>query len=419
MRWLLGTAFALLAALLLASPAAAYRSCGDINLGASDQFANCQWWLADQYLDDGLTHYGIAAAQAWPQTQGAGVTVAVVDTGVDPNHPDYRDRLLTSAGRNFYDGGAWSDADGHGTLVTGIVAAGRDNGGYVGTAPQAQILPVKVMGAGEFSDKAAVAGIRYALSERARVLNLSFGGLNNPIAGVQPTLAEASRANALVVVAAGNDGANLDSPIYEWSPDGRGQATTITVASTNYYNLLASNSNYGAYAVQIAAPGAYIQSDYLDFWYGGGSGTSFAAPMVSGVAALLFSAYPEAKATDVRRAIIVGGRKLPTLAGKVTCGCLLNAPGALAAMATPDRTAPSAFKQSQSIRLKLQRRKAIILRWSPSSDAELEGYRVVVDGRPRYLPPATRSVRLTLAKGTHRLQVYAYDLSGNATAASR
>src|SRR5262249_35584884 len=133
-----------------------YRSCeGDtgIDLGVTDPLAKCEWWLADTYEEQGAIRYGIDAAAVWPTTRGTGVKVAIVDTGVEPDHPDYRANLL--AGFNFWNGNAnVADGVGHGTLIAGIVAAQANNGDYVGVAPEAKILPVRIMGPdGQFEDK--------------------------------------------------------------------------------------------------------------------------------------------------------------------------------------------------------------------------------------------------------------------------
>ena len=105
---------------------AGYRDCGSgIDLGTpGDPLSNCEWWLADSYTDAGAVHYGTDAAGVWSRTRGAGVTVAVVDTGVEPDHPDLLPNLLNAQGYNFWNHTvSGSDGYGHGTLVAGIVAA--------------------------------------------------------------------------------------------------------------------------------------------------------------------------------------------------------------------------------------------------------------------------------------------------------
>lgn len=392
-----------------------------LDLGVPDDHARCEWWLAASYSESGSSFAGIDAPAVWPTSQGAGVTVAVVDSGVDGAHPDIAPNLLT--GFNAWNRSAdVNDTLGHGTMIAGLIAAAAGNDGYVGVAPQAKILPVKMIdNRSSFQDKAAVAGVMWAIAHGAQVMNLSWAGYHDPIAGVQPALAAAARANVVVAIAAGNETANLDGKkdFGAESPDAAGEPTTISVAAMTLDNQLAGFSNRGVFRVQIAAPGDGIESDYLKEWYGGGSGTSFAAPLVAGVAALLRSAYPDAPATQIRRAILVGGRRLPQLQGKVECGCMLDAPGALAAMQTPDTTPPSTFVVTGARpRFALAKTGMLRLHWTAATDPELEGYKLTVDGRMFAYPPTVHAVSIRLAAGRHRWALAAYDLADNETAAT-
>ena len=409
-----------------AAAAQGYRACTDtVDLGTpSDPRSACEWWLADSYRDASVLHYGTGAAALWPQSRGAGVTVAVVDTGVEPDHPDLLPNLLVNEGYDFWNKNSGEDDGyGHGTLVAGIIAAAEGNGGYVGVAPQAKILPVKVMGPeGQFSDAAADRGTLYAVRSSARIVNLSWGSFGARVKGIQDALSLAAARDKLVVIAAGNHGADLDGHVdYAGeSPNSVGYPTSLTVANLTWLNELAPDSNYGRFHVQIAAPGSGIEGDYTGGWYGGGSGTSFAAPQVAGVSALLFSLYPQATAAQIRRALLVGGRKLPQLRGKVECGCMVDAAGALAAMATPDTTPPTAFRVTgPRSTLRVKRASTYTLRWSSAHDAELEGYKLVVDGRMIAAhPAATHLARFHLDPGEHTWRLVAYDLSGNDTPAT-
>jgi subtilisin family serine protease len=309
-------------------------------------------------------------------------------------------------------------------LIASFIGAPAGNGGYVGIAPETRLLPVKVMGgvSGQsWSDAALVRGIEYALARGARVLNLSLGGLNATIAGIDKALADAQRAGALVVIAAGNDGVNLDDPRYTESPDGYGLSNTVTVANFTTRNTLAGDSNYGARHVQIASLGADLWGDYPGNATGGYlGGTSAAAATVSGVAALLLAADPSATAAQVRRAIIVGANKaVPALQGKVEANGLLSATGALAALANPDTTPPRPFRaDGPTFTFRSRGTAPINLAWLPAADPELEGYSLTLDGRTTILPAGETTYRARLRPGLHHWRVSAYDLSGNSTDAT-
>src|SRR3954469_5178352 len=199
-------------------------------------------------------------------------------------------------------------------------------------------------GGGQWSSAAPAQAIYYAIANGARVVNCSWGGLNvGSFPGIAGALAAASRADVLVVIAAGNDGVNLDDTAhYVESPNGDayGRANTLTVANFSNLGQLAPDSNYGAAHVQIASLGDTLWGDYPGTTNGGYvGGTSAAAATVSGVAALLFAAYPHATAAQVRRAIIVGANhSIPALRGTNEANGLLSASGALAAMDALDTT---------------------------------------------------------------------------------
>jgi subtilisin family serine protease len=348
----LAAAFAVSCAASVAPARAGYYYCPEgrlLSTGTADDLANgsnCAYWLQPSFPSPVAVAPipGLDVVPVWQRTQGAGVTVAVLDTGVDPRQTDFGPNLLP--GWNVFDGNAdTTDSAGHGTLLASIIAAAAGNGGYVGIAPQAKILPIKMMGGageGTWSDTAPARAIRFAIAHGARVLNCSWGGLNvAPFPGVSAALRAAAKANVLVVLSAGNDGVNLDDTSrFVESPNAQayGLANTLTVANFSNLGRLAYDSNYGAHHVQIASLGDTLWGDYPGSAGGGYvGGTSAAAATVSGVAALLFSAYPGASAAQVRRAIIVGAnRDVPGLRGTNEANGLLSASGALAAMAQPD-----------------------------------------------------------------------------------
>jgi subtilisin family serine protease len=328
-----------------------YCQQGLVDTSTDDALANgsnCAFWLlgaipsgGDQSGLDRASLPGLDVLPVWATTKGAGVTVAVLDTGVDPASSDVQANLL--AGRNLSENSAdTSDQDGHGTLVASIIGAETGNGGYVGIAPQARLLPVKIMGGSDgtrFSGRAAVAGIYYALSRGARVINCSFGSFGASIPGMAAALKAAARADALVVIAAGNEHASLDRPDTLFAPDGAGLANTLTVANVSATSgRLSADSNWGPRHVQVASLGDYLYGDFPGSEDGGYlGGTSAAAATVSGVAALLRAAFPHATAVQVARAISQGSTPLAALHGKVGSGGLVSATGALRVIAAEQR----------------------------------------------------------------------------------
>jgi thermitase len=252
----------------------------------------------DFSLQWGMT--AIDAPRAWDVSHGgSGVIVAVVDTGIDGTHPDLKGRVL--AGYNFISGqplsaGANSDDNEHGTHVSGIVAASTNNGvGVAGVAGNASLQPVKVLdqnGAG--TDATVADGIEYAADNGAKVINLSLGGPDHSSL-LDDAVKYAQAAGCLVVAAAGNSG--NDAPFYPAaSPNVMAVAATTSGGSLAYY------SNYGSY-LSVAAPGDYIVSTLPGGGYGYLSGTSMAAPHVSGLAALAWAVCPHDSNDQVRQVI--------------------------------------------------------------------------------------------------------------------
>ena len=209
---------------------------------------------------------------------GLGVRVAVVDSGIAA-HPD----LAIAAGADFTGAGTWADDNGHGTHVAGIIGARSGNGrGGRGVAPGASLLAVRVLdSAGKGYDDWIASGIVWAANNGAGVINLSIGSAE-PSELLRRALAYATGRGALVVCAAGNAG--TVAPDYPSAyPD------CLSVAASDSLDRLAHWSNRGP-TVDITAPGVDIWSTCIDGGgYCGMSGTSMAAPVVAGAAALVFS----------------------------------------------------------------------------------------------------------------------------------
>lgn len=217
--------------------------------------------------------------------KGAGVEVAVLDTGIDWDHPDLDGNI--KGGINYVGKGrrvnlgAWDDDNGHGTHVAGIIAAEDNDIGVVGVAPEASLSAVKVLdknGSGYVSD--IIAGLDWCVAENKDVANMSLGA-DSHVQAFQDACDEASEAGLLLVAAAGNDGSSVDYPAaYD---------SVIAVSATDISDGIASFSDYGS-EVELSAPGVSIYSTYMGGGYATGSGTSMAAPHVAGTAALVIAA---------------------------------------------------------------------------------------------------------------------------------
>ncbi|HET8528518.1 MAG TPA: S8 family serine peptidase [Gaiellaceae bacterium] len=298
-----------LAALALAVPAAVAAPSGPA--------VASEWWLQ---------HDGVDAAAVWARTTGAGVVVADLDSGADAAHPDLAGALLPVIDVSG-EGGA-GDTLGHGTSVAGVIAARGVDGLPAGIAPGARVLAVKISGDDRVQQATLAHALRY-VAERpdVRVINLSLGGPDEPdvAAAVRYALAQGK----LVVAAAGNMGLDVEQELHTYPCV---YAGVLCVGATTRDGALAWWSNYSADLVAVAAPGVGIVST----WPGGGvethDGTSLAAPVVSGIAALLFAAHPEATAAQVRAAIVLGVRPVRALYGYVQAAGEANAPAALAAL---------------------------------------------------------------------------------------
>jgi type VII secretion-associated serine protease mycosin len=263
----------------------------------------------------------IEAGCAWQFSTGRSeVTVAVIDSGVDLNHPDLVDRLRSDGYDFVADDADPTDENGHGTNVAGVVAATFNNAeGITGLAPNVSILPIRVMNArGKGSDGDIARGVRYAADQGAQVINLSLGATLTIAADtesevVKSAIRYAQEKGALVVVAAGNDFAQLPNAIVGDLPG------VLVVAATDNRDRLAPFSNYGEW-IGITAPGVRILSTMPTYEvfltsdrvpaderfnqnYDYMSGTSQATPLVSALAALLFSARPDWSADQVAQAL--------------------------------------------------------------------------------------------------------------------
>jgi len=223
--------------------------------------------------------------------RGSGITVAIVDSGIDLAHPD----LMTNTiqGKSFVPGtDTVDDQNGHGTHLAGIIAAVPNNGGLIGVAPQVDLMPVKVLDALGSGSAAEIAqGIIWATDHHADIINLSIGS-PVPSTVVEDALAYADEAGVLIIGAAGNCGGEdyqQKGCAERHQPDYPGlYSTVIAVSSVTMAEEISNFSSQGAH-IELAAPGEEIYSTYIGERYKTLSGTSFAVAHVAGAAALIWS----------------------------------------------------------------------------------------------------------------------------------
>lgn len=293
----------------------------------------------------------IDAPTAWTVSTGAGVTVAVVDSGSQLDHADLAAQIGGNPGERGGgketnglddDSNGWvddwrgwdfvtndntpQDGDGHGTHVAGTIAARANNGiGVAGVAPDATVLPVRALddnGEGTSSDIADA--FAYAGDLGVRVVNASLGG-DSPSVAIANAIA--AYPNTLYVVAAGNDGTdNGTAPVY---PCAYTLANILCVGATDATDLRASFSNWGAASVDLFAPGDTILSTYKGGQYAYLDGTSMAAPHAAGAAALVVAAHPGWSVAQVKAALLGGVDAKSQLAPRSVSGGRLNAARAL------------------------------------------------------------------------------------------
>lgn len=342
----------------------------------ADPLFSRQWHLRPADVEAGT--YGVNAMQAWDMTVGSErVVVAVVDTGLLP-HIEFSGRMVP--GYDFISSAAMArDGDGrdshafdegdyatdgecgtrtagsssswHGTHVAGILGATGNNGlGVAGLDWRTRILPVRVLGAcgGYLSD--IMDGVRWAAGlpvpgaptnvHPARVINLSLGGLGTCGRHAQEAVDAARNAGALVVVAAGNDAADASASVPA------NCAGVVTVASTSRLGRRARYSNFGG-VVAVSAPGGDMSVDSgilstidsgvtrpaLDNAYRSGQGTSMAAPVVSGIASLVWSVNPELSVEAVARILSDTARAFPASGSPYDCTISLCGAGIVDARA--------------------------------------------------------------------------------------
>jgi subtilisin family serine protease len=341
------------------------------------------WGLRNSGQTGGLTGADIEAGPAWDvETGSPEIIVAILDTGADYTHPDLAANIWTNPGEiagnridddgngfvddvhgyDFYnrDGDPMDDT-GHGTHVAGTIGAVGNNGiGITGVAWSVRLMPLKFLGLdGSGPTSAAIECVDYALGMGAHVLNNSWGGAGFS-ALLEIAIESANQQGVPFVAAAGNDGISLDQVAHY--PASYDIPNVIAVASTTHQDIISSFSNFGATTVHLAAPGSSIWSTSPGGAYGYESGTSMAAPHVSGALALLRSEFPDMPGAQLKTVLMSSVDPLAALAGLVTSGGRLNVARMLTGF---DSIPPAPVTTLEVLRVDSDR---VTLRWTATGD---------------------------------------------------
>ncbi len=264
----------------------------------------------------------VNAPAAWAATRGAGVKVAVIDTGIDYDHPELKPAIAGGWNATNKENPAdFKDDNGHGTHCSGTIAAADNEEGVVGVAPAVSLYGVKVLdanGSGTFSD--VIAGMEWTVANKMQVASMSLGA-NKGNDSLKAAVEAMVKGGVVVVAAAGNSGSSVGFPA--------AYAGCIAVAASDAADKVASFSSRGP-EVDLLAPGVNVSSTYMGGGYDKLSGTSMACPHVSGLAALAIAAKGLSGEKAVRAALTAAAKALPNVpatqqgAGIVDAGKLVK-----------------------------------------------------------------------------------------------
>ena len=365
--------------------------------------------LDDPYFTNGSL-WGLTSTNcddAWDITKGNNVIVAIVDSGVDNNHPDLQNNLWQNShgtwGYDFSDEDWYPSPDGsHGTHVAGTVAAVGNNGrGVIGVAPEVTIMALKIF-PNAYSSVCADA-IRYAVDNGAKVLNNSWGPRDRHPSDptIENAIEYAHSKGAVVVFAAGNS--NDDAGYYH----GGNSPYTVCVAAVDSSFRRASFSNYGS-VVDIAAPGVSIQSTVPNNSYSSMSGTSMAAPHIAGLAALIIARNPGFTYDQVLQRM--KDTVIPISATNIGAG-VMNAYAAVQGGSgdTQAPTIPSYLSASNITS------STATLTWGASTDnVGVTGYKIYADGTYiKTIIGTTCPLSNMSANTSYLIEISAIDAAGN------
>jgi thermitase len=310
----------------------------------------------------GLENSASNIEKAWSVTQGSSnVIVAVIDTGIDANHPDLKANLWKAPSQNGRPSSGnvygWdfvtkssnpTDQHGHGTHIAGIIGAiANPKTGTAGVTQNVQIMPVRYYSEtapGNVNLANTIKALHYAIDNGAKIINYSGGGPEYSEEEFQ-AMKKASDKGVLIVAAAGNEHHNTDAEENRYYPAAyqlKGLNNIITVASIDSQSKLLPSSNWGVKSVDVAAPGEGILSTIPGGRYGKMTGTSQATAFVSGVAALILSKQPALTPSQVKDIIMKNVTLVANLRGKIASNGKIDAYKALQAIAAPAPAKPAA-----------------------------------------------------------------------------
>ncbi len=383
---------------------------------ASIEFAEVDALVAPSYIPNDTLYSSqwhstkMNLPTAWDASKGNGVIVAVLDTGTDCTHPDLAVNCV--AGWNFYDNNSnTADPHGHGTKTAGTVAATGENArGVAGVAYQAKIMPIRIADATGYAYWSTVAqGVTWAADHGARVVSNSYQSSDS--SSVQSAASYLMSKGGLFVASAGNAGTLLA---------GGDKSSVITVGATDSKDAKASWSNYGS-QIDVVAPGVGIYTTTIGGGYGAASGTSFSAPNVAAVLALMFSLKPsltpsQAEAILESTVVDLGNSGRDDIYGHGR----VDATAALAKAVDADDTADITSPTTPLNLVATAGTKTVSLTWSAASDnVGVTGYKISRDN----IQIATSSTtsytdNSVITGGTYNYTVKATDAAGNTSGAS-